>query len=562
MEKKALIVLLLASLVSFGYSDPIDFLLDSFESSLVPEIAAPTHCSVRCTEAGGEDRILYCAGEGLLRCFQAAGSLCGGYTDCGKSGEECVSCCSTYCSERGINAYLSSLTSPPELATINSVIARCEKSCRSACAQNANIHSIIELIRNSVIIIAALILAFCGFKFILSTSPYSRDQAKKCIIMVLIALLILGLAFPGVDLFYKPTEEKPEIDPYIDVLKAEHSVPDGLGERSILYLKYRSGWLPEGGELHDVWLNITCLEKRIDLPWGDPCKTSDEVYIGNMGAGEIREYPKSEFCPGCFNFRANFSSSEGSWTYDFICDKGKSNKCHIVRMRVSGPGSGGGPTTTTPPPECSTYTNREECEAGGLCWWDGNPIGAGECKPCELIEKCTDYPVRDLDEEPDDEWMYEGGVCPLCMRNPCKINGECTLGTDYFFKHDFTRCPLCTGYWYWRFTPYKCFSCDDIVKCCPDLRDGVDECSDYEIPSSCQCDTCLKNECWTGDHVDIRATPKSGTPVQEGSSLTLTCADLTVTGEFVAVDGRTAIFRITREALEELEGRGCRVNVL
>jgi len=561
MEKKALIVLLLASVVSFGYSDPIDSILGSFESSLAPEIAAPTHCSVGCTKVGGEDRILYCAGEDLLRCFQAAGSLCGGYTDCGKSGEECVSCCSEYCSKRGINAYLSSLESPPDLATINSVIAKCEKSCRSACAQNANIHAIIELIRNSVIIIAAVILVFCGFKFILSTSPYSRDQAKKCIIMVVIALLILGLAFPGVDLFYKPTEEKPKINPYIDVLDAERSVKNVPRMFDLLYLQFRSGWLPEGGELYDVKLNITCLEREGNSLWG-PCKMSAVKAIGNMGAGEIREYPKSEFCPGCFNFRANFSSKNGSWTYDFICDKGKSKKCHIVRMRVSGPGGGDGTTTTTPPPDCSTYTSREECEAGGLCWWDGNPIGAGECKSCTLINSCVDYPVRGLDVEPNDEWMYEGGVCPLCMRNPCKINDKCTLGTDWPISHTITECPSCTGYWYWRYTPYKCFSCDDIEKCCPDLFNGVDECSDYEIPSSCQCDTCLSDNCWTGDHVDIRVTPKEGTPVQEGSLLTITCADLTVTGEFVAVDDRTAIFRITREDLEKLEDKGCRVNVL
>ncbi len=528
MKKKALFVLLLAFVVALGYSDPIDWILDPAETGLTPKIAAPVHCSVRCTELDDGERILYTAGDNLRLCFQTGGSLCGGYTHCGKSGEDCIRCCSDYCSKRGINEYLTSLTSSPDLLTIQSVIAQCEGSCRRACSQNANIYSIRELIIYSAIIIAAVILVFCGFKFILSTSPYSRDNARKCIIMVVVALVILGLAIPAVDLFYKPTEEEPKIEPYIDVLKAECDYI-GMGMYN-LNLTYRSGWLKEGGELEGVKLEIIYLDKG---------KSYGVDSVGNMGAGEIRKHTESAFYKECLNFRANFSSKEGSWAYDFICDKDLSNKCRIVKMRVERPddGSGSTPTPPTPSVDCSTYTNLEECEAGGVCWWDDAQMTCKGCLAQETrVDECNDYPTE--------VWglINPGGICPVCIRNPCSNvdNGPCHAGVSGAFG------------------AVRCMSCENVLN-------DIDECKEYQTESSCECDPCKvcgTDECvcdWglgaEEKHITINLPNTYGT-VTSGK-LYLACGETYVAGTVEATTEQTIQFRVSMADMQKLIDAGC-----
>ncbi len=69
----------------------------------------------------------------------------------------------------------------------------CIQSCESRCGTNELIKQIISLVQYISVIIAAIMLAVNGIKFITSDSPYDRDQAKHSIRYILTALIILAL---------------------------------------------------------------------------------------------------------------------------------------------------------------------------------------------------------------------------------------------------------------------------------------------------------------------------------------------------------------------------------
>ena len=506
------------------------------------EIAAPIHCHSACYS----DTIYY-AGDTLEGCINATAAICGANTTCGKNGEECISCCDEYCN----NANL-----PNDKAVYS-----CKKSCMNACNINSIINAAIDFIKNVAIIIAAIIFSLCGIRLLLSSDPSSRDQAKKCIVMVIIALLILGISIELIRLFYKPKRETAEVVPYIDILEFKvRGVIGNVFPPANIYkvsIKFRDAWLPTS----DVRIKVTNT-KRFP-PKGINCITEDEKYIGNMDVGQIERYSNDGFCYD--TFLVNFTSKEGSWAYLVECNIfGRLNvwsKCHISQMFLSL-----SPEYEPFTGDCSKYSTREKCESTGECWWDDHSLGEfeGECKSCDLIDSCDDYPARGPEDGAQfDEWRYRfpDNRCPVCMRNPCKVPEKCTIAIDYTQVPN-ADCALCRefGYRYWRFFPYGCFECDEVVTCC--AGKGVDECSDYEVPSSCECDTCLQNECWTGEYIDITAISKSGGDASENSVLNLTCGDLTVWGKIINIDGNKVTFRISRDDLEKLNEKGCKIDGL
>ena len=117
------------------------------------------------------------------------GAYCGGLADCGKSGESCDSCCNDeYCNNAGLSG--------------DEELEGCGNSCKSSCGSNRFVHDLIELFVALSLLIAALVLAGCGLKFITSDEPASRTQAKKCIAYVIAALILLGIAGAIVGVFY------------------------------------------------------------------------------------------------------------------------------------------------------------------------------------------------------------------------------------------------------------------------------------------------------------------------------------------------------------------------
>ncbi len=114
-------------------------------------------------------------------CVKACGGVCGGLTDCS---DDCVVCCNDYCN---------SLLDP------NSEVG-CVDSCESTCKLNETIHGITDIIYYIAGIIAAIMFVISGYKFITSANPEDRTEAKKGFMFVILALIIIVIADPLVNL--------------------------------------------------------------------------------------------------------------------------------------------------------------------------------------------------------------------------------------------------------------------------------------------------------------------------------------------------------------------------
>jgi len=131
------------------------------------------------------------SGSSLSTAEYQCGSVCGGLTYCGKGGQDCDSCCSYYCSGAGLDS--------------QSGVMGCLNSCERSCGSNGFFYDLTELFIAITLVIAAVIFAACGLKFIISDEPDSRKQAKRCLIYVVAALILLGIAGAIVGMFYGPS---------------------------------------------------------------------------------------------------------------------------------------------------------------------------------------------------------------------------------------------------------------------------------------------------------------------------------------------------------------------
>lgn len=135
-------------------------------------------CTCDCTTAG-QTITITAHGTSLEECKKACAGICGGYTDCPTDEfPECPACCADYCAQFADNDMKNS----------------CINACESICGLNNTIYGITEIIYYIAGIIAAIMFVIYGYKLITSTTPEERDDAKRGIMYVILALILIAIA--------------------------------------------------------------------------------------------------------------------------------------------------------------------------------------------------------------------------------------------------------------------------------------------------------------------------------------------------------------------------------
>ena len=151
-------------------------------------------CSCNCPEAptdkfiGFNTKTIYTNGTNETNCQEYCGGMCGGMSHCGLnilSGNDCDTCCNTYCS--GVT--------PPEAKP------SCIKNCKEVCGVKSNLMGIASMFSYFAVAVVAVLFAVCGIRLLTADDPEAREVAKKCILYLLIALVLIGIAALIVALF-------------------------------------------------------------------------------------------------------------------------------------------------------------------------------------------------------------------------------------------------------------------------------------------------------------------------------------------------------------------------
>jgi len=199
----------------------------------------------------------------------------------------------------------------------------------------------------------------------------------------------------------------------------------------------------------------------------------------------------------------------------------------IIDMVYEPSGGPGGTTTTTLIEAPCSHTTLETCEDGGTCWWDDVEGICNECGTAEtIIESCGDYPTQIMG------LVGERGRCPVCIRNPCRVNnGPCYTGDE-------------------------CRACD-----------SVNQCEDYdENEASCKCDPCEVGEATghkcdmsepTDTYVTIEVPEEEGGKITTGGTMSFNCSDTGVSGVAVDIQDYEVRFKVTKEDMEKILDAGC-----
>ncbi|HDN82821.1 MAG TPA: hypothetical protein ENG50_00480 [Candidatus Altiarchaeales archaeon] len=142
--------------------------------------------------------------DDLTSCMKAAAGIVGGFNDCAS---DCESCCSEYCA----NA-----VEDPNAGIIGCRVlipifrSGCVESCKSSCKIKESINNIKAIILYIALILAGIMFLVFAYKFITSANPEDRNEAKKGLLYVILALLIIGIADPLINVMLP--EPKPESD--------------------------------------------------------------------------------------------------------------------------------------------------------------------------------------------------------------------------------------------------------------------------------------------------------------------------------------------------------------
>jgi len=151
-------------------------------------------CSCDCPEGPTDEfvgfmtKTIYTNGTNETNCQETCGGICGGMSHCGLnllSGEDCDTCCDTYCS--GVT--------PSEAKT------PCTDNCKEVCGVKSNLVEIASVLSYLAVAIVAVLFAVCGIKLLTSDDPETREAAKKCILYLIIALVLIGISALIVALF-------------------------------------------------------------------------------------------------------------------------------------------------------------------------------------------------------------------------------------------------------------------------------------------------------------------------------------------------------------------------
>ena len=146
-------------------------------------------------------------GSDLASCMMAAGGIVGGFNDCASN---CESCCSEYCAN-AVGSPGTGIIGCGGALFIGGILHQgCVESCKSSCKIKESINNIKAIILYIALILAGIMFLVFAYKFITSANPEDRNEAKRGLLYVILALLIIGIADPLINVMLpKP---KPESD--------------------------------------------------------------------------------------------------------------------------------------------------------------------------------------------------------------------------------------------------------------------------------------------------------------------------------------------------------------
>lgn len=220
-------------------------------------------------------------------CHKQCAATCGGYSDCSTT---CADCCSDHCTTK----YSDSEDEYKD---------KCIESCKSKCDLKETINKIAEIIYYIAGIIVAIMFIINGYKFITSTTPEDRDDAKKGIIYIILALIIIIIAMPLTNLLIDAVRVAPST-----VIKIE--VSNALVNNRIFSCDIRN---IDTETLTNTVVTVTML---------DVTCIYDEVHSENLGSinpGGSKSYLYDNFCAdprpltgNPVRYEINFQSDQGS----------------------------------------------------------------------------------------------------------------------------------------------------------------------------------------------------------------------------------------------------------
>ena len=121
------------------------------------------------------------------QCDNQCARACGGYA---LYNDNCAGNCEVYC-----------VTKYPDGASDASKKTECVASCKSACDFRKMIQSLIDMIYMLSGIIGAVMIIIHAIRIAVASDPHEREDAKKSIFFVLLALAVIALAGTFVALF-------------------------------------------------------------------------------------------------------------------------------------------------------------------------------------------------------------------------------------------------------------------------------------------------------------------------------------------------------------------------
>jgi hypothetical protein len=187
----------------------IFFLLLSSLTFLISEVKA-AYVECFCTFEG---KLVLGTGKSFKKCMDFCGKIVGGQTRCEKN---CENCCKEWCSR---------------IEESSSKIS-CEYSCEKTCDFKNLMNRAISLFYISSGIVAAIVLVLNGIRLFSSENPVRREEAKKGIILIIFALIIIGVGGSLIKMLMvgvvKPSEEEIK---YVEgcggiILNVEHEIED------------------------------------------------------------------------------------------------------------------------------------------------------------------------------------------------------------------------------------------------------------------------------------------------------------------------------------------------
>lgn len=132
-------------------------------------------------------------------CQRQCAATCGGLADCSGAPQDCPTCCGTLCVDYDWNyPGVSGDYDPADHLT--EYREMCKRSCVNTCKVKKEVYGIQDIVYYVAGIIAAIMFVISGYKFMTSTNPEDRASAKKGVMFVILALIIIAIADPMVKL--------------------------------------------------------------------------------------------------------------------------------------------------------------------------------------------------------------------------------------------------------------------------------------------------------------------------------------------------------------------------